>query len=211
MSRPRRIVRVTGCVGVLLLGLCSGCVRESLADSPRLRLPAAAAKLERVERPPSFPSRWDASNWQSRESAFTRAGLVEVKLQCLSWKEAPREDPPETVWCQPLTVSGKQVVYSRGGDFGVAQDGTLHCVKLDMPSRGEKTARINGLPPSCGGGAYKETQGYSRYCVVPDGMKLGDMKALSAPQYDVSHRYSEECPPVPSSRPAEPAPRGSSD
>jgi hypothetical protein len=184
-------------------------VRESLADSPKLRLPASAANLEKVERPSRFPSKWDAANWQSRESAFTGAGLVEVKLSCLSWKEAPREDPPESVWCQPLTVSGKRVVYSRGGDFGVAQDGTLHCVKLDMPSRGEKTARIEGHPPDCGGGAYKETKGYSRYCVVPDGMQLGDMKKLSAPQYDVAHKYSEECPRVPSSRPMEDAPRGS--
>lgn len=194
---------VTGCVGVLLVGLSSGCVRESLADPPGLRLPSSAAKLERVERPSRFPSRWDTANWQARESAFTGAGLVEVRLECLPFGEAPREDPPESAWCQQLTVSGKRVLYSRGGTFGVAQDGTLHCVKLDMPSRGEKTVRLDGHPPSCGGGAYRETKGQSRYCIVPDGMKLGDMKTLSAPQYDVAHQYAEPCPQIPRSRPME--------
>lgn len=183
-----------------LLGLGSSCIRESLADSPPLRLPPSASMFYQGPRPTpqDFRSKWDAANYQVREAAFTRAGLVEVGLTPLNTKEAPKGEAP-TGSCQLVDGAGKQLLFSRGGAFGVAQDGTLHCVKLDTPSRGIKKVTINGWG-NCGGGAYREIESWSSYYRIPEGVKVGVLKTLSAPQYEVAYTYTEVCPPVPSAR-----------
>lgn len=195
------MVRGCACVSLVgLLGLSSSCIGESLADSPPLRLPPSASMLYQPPRPTpqDFRSKWDAANYQDREAAFTQAGLVEVGLRPLTTKQAPQNEAP-TGSCQSIDVQGKRLLFSRGENFGVAQDGTLHCVKLATTSRGIKNVTINGWG-NCSGGAYQEPVTWSSYYEIPDGIKVGDLKTLSIPQYQVAYKFTEPCPPFPSAR-----------
>lgn len=179
----------------------AGCLHERAAH-PRQgnRGERPAASVARVERPASFPSRWDATNWDARASAFAKAGLVEVQLTRLLAEDAPPVTVAPGTWCQLLDQEGsdgRRFIFSLSGEFGMSSDGTIHCLKIDMPELGNKEVDIDGTPPNCGGGAYRQHVPLSTVYEVPARTPVGKMKQLSVSVYNVAHRYKEQCPPLP--------------
>ena len=158
------------------------------------------ASVTRAERPPRFPSEWDAKNWQARESAIAKEGLVEVQLTRTPVSGAPKVKVEQGAWCQFVGSpddDGRRFFYSVSGEFGMSADGTLHCLMIDQPVLGSKDVDIDGPPPYCTGGAFQPTVPVSLLFEVPPGMKVGAVKRLSAPAYNVAHHYKESCPPLP--------------
>lgn len=179
-----------------LLGTTAGCVQDqSVAAAAR-----QTASVTRAERPASFPSEWDAKNWQARESAIAKEGLVEVQLTRTAVSAAPKVTVEQGAWCQFVGSpdhDGRRFFFSLSGEFGMSADGTLHCLKIDMPALGNKDVEIDGPPPYCTGGAFQPTVPVSLLYEVPPGVKVGAVKQLSVPSYNVAHRYKESCPPLP--------------
>lgn len=185
-----------------LLGTAAGCLPESshVADLRGTRANRQAASVTRVERPQRFQSEWDATNWRARESAFAKEGLFEVSLPRLISSEVPPVTIAPGSWCQLIESSaddGRRFFFSLSGEFGMTADGTLYCLQIDTPALGNKEVVIDGPPPNCTGGAFQPTVPWSSIYEIPPGTKAGSLKHLTAPSYNVMHRYTESCPPLP--------------
>ena len=164
--------------------------------------PAVPSSLVPIEPPARFASKWHTVNWKARQAALAKAGLVEVRLEPLPARAAPRIDFAPQTACRIVEAkepAAPRLLYGLSGEFAVSADGVLHCLQVDLQSLGLKVVNLDGHPSNCPGGAFQQTEsprGSSLY-VVPAGVSIGDMRTLRVPYYDVDYRYKETCPQVP--------------
>lgn len=145
-----------------------------------------------------------------QKTALAKAGLSAVRLD--SWQpRATRRNDPSTPWhdfgpeircklLENLPGAPSRLLFNLGGAFAVSADGKVHCLLVDYQELGTKKETLAGLPPDCGGGAYRETEADPHLYVVPDGVSVGDARTVRVPSYALDIRYEAKCTPVPSAR-----------
>ncbi len=198
---------LTFCLMISAVGSCrTSASPKGEQAAPEIKPPLLAAE------PPVNRSRskWVNENWKMQQTALAKARLAAVRLD--SWQpRATGRNDPSTPWrnfgpevrcklLENLPGAPPRLLFNPGGVFVVSADGRVHCLVVDYQELGTKKESIAGLPPDCGGGAYRETEVNHHLYVVPEGVPVGEARTVRIPYYDLDIRYEGKCTPVPSAR-----------
>lgn len=209
MLRSRLLRRaLTFCLVLSAVGSC----RTSASPKGDPAAPAVPPPLVAAEPPPDAArSKWVQENWKLQKTALAKAGLSAILLD--PWQpRVTRRNDPSTPWhgfgpevrcklLENLPDAPPRLLFSPSGQFVVSVDGKVRCLLVDYQDLGKKKETLEGIPQSCGGGAYRETEVNHHLYVVPEGVPVGDARTVRVPYYELDLRYEKQCPPVPSARP----------
>lgn len=173
---------------------------------PAVKPPLVAADPQ----PSDARSKWARENSQLQKTALARAGLSAVRLESWQPRETRRNDP-STPWhgfgpevrcklLQNLPGAPPRLLFNPGGVFAVSADGKVRCVLMEYQELSPKKETIAGLPPDCGGGAYREAEVNHHLYVIPEGVPVGEAQSVRVPYHELDIRYETKCTPVPSAR-----------